>query len=305
MPAPLTPIPQHLPEVFSAKDAARSKLHSRRLKQSDITRISFAVYQRADPETIAVSTRAAAEAISFTQQAERWREQQRALATALSPHLPRHHFFCIRSAAALWELPNFGNLDPALDIACFKPTRPLRRKGFNASNVSPGLATTVTLPRTSIRLTDPPTVWAMHAAHLPLEDLVALGDAVIRQKRIPGTDRLERLPLAYLSDLERVVRSGRRVGIDRLRRALPLLRVSSASVPESHLRLQLQQWELPPFQLDYDIYDTHGNLLGCSEFAFPEFKLVVEYEGTITGQRRNSGIVTSRSMGTTLGQVGR
>jgi hypothetical protein len=61
--------------------------------------------------------------------------------------------------------------------------------------------------------------------------------------------------------------------------ALSLLSPHSASPPESHMRLQLQAWGFPQPALDYDVYDLHGRLLGCSEIAFPDFKVALEYEG--------------------------
>ncbi|WP_053383978.1 hypothetical protein [Leucobacter celer] len=40
--------------------------------------------------------------------------------------------------------------------------------------------------------------------------------------------------------------------------------------------------------LDFDVYGLGGRLLGCSEIAFPEYRVVQEYEGdhhrTDTGQ---------------------
>lgn len=69
---------------------------------------------------------------------------------------------------------------------------------------------------------------------------------------------------------------------------LPLISPHSASAPESHLRLQLGRWRLPAVSLDHDVYASNGRLLGCSEFAYPEYRVALEYEGdhhrTLTSQ---------------------
>ncbi|MEJ6489801.1 hypothetical protein PQI23_08710 [Leucobacter sp. USCH14] len=125
----------------------------------------------------------------------------------------------------------------------------------------------------------PADVWAMLGDELLLPDLVALGDAVIRRPRIPGTRRLERPPLATVDDLAALIERVQRRGNAALRTALPLLATGSASAPESHLRLLLMEWGLPVPVLDHDVYDHRGRWLGASEFAFPQYRLALEYEG--------------------------
>lgn len=119
----------------------------------------------------------------------------------------------------------------------------------------------------------------MLAAELDQPDLVALGDAVLRHPRIGGTHRFERPPRAIAADLQTEIGRGRRIGLDAARHALPLLTTQSASAPESHLRIRLREWGLPKPALDHDVFDADGQFLGCTEIAFPEFKVAFEYEG--------------------------
>lgn len=281
MSRPVAPLPTDLKEVFSAAEAASAGVSGQRLKHSDVARITRGIYLRNVLEPTGSHRLPASELESsgFLKRKQEWQSDQRRLASAVSGHMPPKHFFCLRTAALLWRLPTFRDFNENLDIACLSPHRPLRRQGFNARRIDPRLATVVRLKGSEILVTDPASTWAMHAHILPLRDLVAFGDAVIHHHRIPGTTRHERPPLANLVNMERVVAVGHRRGIDRLRQALPLLSTRSASVPESHLRLKLQQWILPKFELDHDVYDNNRRLLGCSEFAFPEFKLALEYEG--------------------------
>lgn len=73
--------------------------------------------------------------------------------------------------------------------------------------------------------------------------------------------------------------AGQRKGAALLRIALPLLVTSSASAPESHLRLLLSEWGAPRPALDHDVFDSGGRLIGCSEIAYPRYRLTLEYEG--------------------------
>lgn len=206
-------------------------------------------------------------------------QRAQALADCIDPRL----FFARRTAAAIWELPTGprppGNPDDLdeLDVATFSPRRAPRRSGLRSCQVLPRLATVVA--HNGIRVTDPASTWAMLAGGLSRRDGVALGDAIIHKQRIPGTDRLSRPPTATLADLHRAVSAGRRPGIRRLRELLPLLSSQSASPPESHLRLQIIDWGLPAPALDVDVYTAHGRLAGCSELAYPEHRLALEYEG--------------------------
>ncbi|WP_449277104.1 DUF559 domain-containing protein [Leucobacter sp. GX24907] len=90
---------------------------------------------------------------------------------------------------------------------------------------------------------------------------------------------MSRPPHAELEELGLAIRAGRRHGNDVLRRLLPHLSPHSASAPESHLRLLLLSWGIPLPELDHDVCDADGRWLGTSEFVFPEYRLVIEYEG--------------------------
>lgn len=206
-----------------------------------------------------------------------WAQRQREYAALFAPELPAGHFFCARTAAAIWRLPVPAPRDDDLEIACFSPDRAVRRSGFRGREVRGHLVNVIELD--GVPLSDPATTWAMLGRELSPFDLVALGDAVIQEHRIGGTSRSSRPPLAALRDLEAAVEMGRRPGIPQLRAALPLLSTKSASPPESYLRLLLNEWGAPPAELDYDIFDGDGQFIGCSEFAFPRYMLVIEYEG--------------------------
>ena len=263
----LAPLPSGLGHGFTARGARDAGVHANRLRQPDVTRLAHGLYA----QTSAIAPRD-----TDAHRDQLWRTRQIAAARAIATLLPDRHFFAGRTAAALWGLPVSSSGSDELAIATCYPHRATRRTGLSAVQVRSELVKVVR--HDGAPLTDPASTWAMLAGRMPLHDAVALGDAVIRRKRIPGTTRLERPPLAVRDELEAMVGAGRRVGVARLREAFPLLSPHSASPPESHLRLLLGEWGLPDPALDHDVHDSDGRLLGCSELAFPEIKLALEYE---------------------------
>ncbi|WP_243230957.1 endonuclease domain-containing protein [Microbacterium sp. CIAB417] len=111
----------------------------------------------------------------------------------------------------------------------------------------------------------------MLAASLPHPyDVVAVGDAVLRDWRVE--------PLASFPELSRAVDAGRRVGVARLREALPRMRARSGSRPETWLRLTIVDAGLPEPQLNVDVF-ADGEYVACVDLAYPERRIAFEYEG--------------------------
>jgi len=181
------------------------------------------------------------------------------------------------TAATLWEMrvPHFEA--DYLEVASLAPHRALRRAGVRSRVVSPHLVRVIR--HRGLPVSDPATTWANLSARLSPRELVTLGDGIVYRGRVPGSSRCVRAPLATVEALHIAARSGRRIGSAKLRVALSLLSTCSASDPETHCRLLFQEWGLPAPELDVDVYSTSGQLLGCSEFAYPALRLALEYEG--------------------------
>ncbi|GAA1325545.1 hypothetical protein ACFSWE_13370 [Leucobacter albus] len=179
----------------------------------------------------------------------------------------------------LWSLPvTLAEAAPAsLEIAAISQAPVQRVHAQRARRVAPSLVRTRSLH--GVPVTDPATTWAMLAPELRPSDAVAPGDAAVWRPRFPGTTRLVRPPLATLAELAAAAATPYRRGGRVLRGLLPLLSTQSASPPESHLRLRLAAWGAPQPHLDYDVRAAGGRLLGCSEIAFPQFRVALEYEG--------------------------
>lgn len=276
MSRPPVQLPAALGAVFSAGEARAVGVSARRLAQPDVVRIARGLYRRASHVT---SQHAEPVGLGPSHPAERWRVRQRSNASALMPYLPAGAFFSRFTAAAIWGLPVPVRPEPLdhLDVATLLPLHALKLDGVLGHRVHPDHVT-ITLRR-GMRVSDPATTWAMLAPRLTHNAGVALGDAVVRQARIPGTRRLERAPLATMGELTAMAMMRGRAGASQLRGMLPLISPHSASPPETDLRLLLRKWHAPEYELDFDVYDECGRLAGCSEVVFRAFKLALEYEG--------------------------
>ncbi|WJL97076.1 hypothetical protein QSU92_07905 [Microbacterium sp. ET2] len=182
-------------------------------------------------------------------------------------------FFSHVTAAAIWGLPLPPKLlrDDTIDVSVWAPGRAPRGRGVRGHQAHEALAHVRRHPATGLLVTSPATTWAALAAVLPnVRDVVAVGDAAVRSWRTT--------PLAQLHELTAAAGAGRRVGVARLREALPQIRTRSASRPETHLRLVVVDAGLSEPELNYEVFDA-GMYLGALDLAYPRLKIGLEYEG--------------------------
>lgn len=104
---------------------------------------------------------------------------------------------------------------------------------------------------------------------LSVWDLIAAADYLVGPK-----------PKATLANLEDAVATWQgQNGAKTLRAALPFVRLRVRSPRETLLRLLLLDAGLPEPEINYWIYDDHGQFLTESDLVYPEEKVVIEYEG--------------------------
>jgi very-short-patch-repair endonuclease len=200
------------------------------------------------------------------------------LAQDYAPIMGDEQFFSHVTAALLWGLPVPASVVASAsrpDVGVLAPRRTPRSVGVIGRR-HPATAVSVREhPDHRLRLLSPASTWASLATVLTdVRDLVAVGDAVVREPMFRG----DLPPLATIAQLKAVVAAHRRVGVARLRAALPLIRTRSASRPETWLRLALLDAGLPEPELNWTVI-VDGAFLACVDLAYPARRVALEYEG--------------------------
>lgn len=116
----------------------------------------------------------------------------------------------------------------------------------------------------------PALLWVQLASVLDVDDLVAVGDAIVGAK--PA--------LASIDELRILTRRwGRRRGGRMAAVAIDQLRVGSLSRPESLQRLQLVRAGVPEPELNVRVEDRFGKLISMGDLVWRRYRTVLEYEG--------------------------
>lgn len=189
---------------------------------------------------------------------------------ALAARLPGHTFFSHFTAGHLHGMPlshRFALAEP-IHLGVSAPARPLVAKRLigHSMRLLPGDLGELD----GLRLTSPERTWCDLAAWLTLEQLIAAGDALLSAANRKSTPaRLAAAVEQYPS----------RRGVRIARAAVPLLSARSLSPAESILRVRIIQAGLPTPQQNLSIYSAEGRFLAMCDLAFPDFKVIVEYEG--------------------------
>lgn len=251
-------IPTELGRTFAVATALRHGVSASRLRGSDLDRPFHGV------RSIRVAGDQDADIAALV-----WDR-----AFSFAERMSRHEFFSHMTSAVLWGLPLPGLRSLDLDVGVFAPHRLPRGRGVRGHQLRSALGAVVEHPGASVRLLDPASTWASLGAHLHPYDLVAVGDAITREWRLPEGQP----PLATLAELEAAVLAGRRVGVGALRLALPRVRTRSASRPETWLRLRLVDAGLPEPELNLAVPLGRGVYVAL-DLAYPFRQVGIEYEG--------------------------
>ena len=118
----------------------------------------------------------------------------------------------------------------------------------------------------------PIEAWLQLGVSATVDDLVAVGDGLIRRKS----------PLTTLAAISQAVASSpRRPGIRLLREAVPLLRARTDSIQETRVRLRIVHAGLPCPTVNVSIFDQYGELLFSIDMGYEDIRLGVEYDGAV------------------------
>jgi hypothetical protein len=253
------PLPEELPSAFVTHAALAAGVTRSRLRGADLERPFHGTY------------------LVRHSAARDEREVFLRRASAALARLGPGAFLSHRSAAILWQVPLPFPVDPEgpVDVGFVHPARPTRLDGVRAHRVQPAHVRLTTHALTGLRTASPASTFAMLGAVLAQPyDLVAVGDSLVSD-RVFARDGA----LARVDQLEAAVFSGRRVGINVLRAALPRIRMRVASRPETWTRLTLVDAGLPEPAINLDVFDSRGLFIGCVDLAYPRSKVAIEYEG--------------------------
>jgi hypothetical protein len=125
-----------------------------------------------------------------------------------------------------------------------------------------------------LRVTSPSRTWIDLAAGLPAGALLALTDQMLaRGFPAEGFPRI-------------LARSRRRRGVARARSVLPCADSLAGSPMESVLRWLIHEAGLPRPVLQHVIRDVSGGFLAQVDLAWPEQRVVVEFDGDLHRDRR-------------------
>ncbi|MDF9878006.1 endonuclease domain-containing protein [Cellulosimicrobium cellulans] len=119
----------------------------------------------------------------------------------------------------------------------------------------------------------PEHAWRQLAGSSSVEELVVLGDAIVRRRRPPTT-------VAALRRAVHGAPAGTR-GIARLRGALDLVRPGTDSPMESRTRLLLVSAGLSCPLVNLPVHDTAGVFVAMPDMTYPEARIAIEYDGDV------------------------
>jgi hypothetical protein len=242
------PLPQKLhSRAFSVSEALGASVRPGRLRAGDLRAPFRGVREPADAEITLLSRCA-----------------------AMNTRMPTDGAFSHSTAAILLGLPLPLRLarGETLHVSVARPRRTPRIRGVVGHQLTLRDGDVVTAA--GFRVTSPVRTWCDLAPHLSISELVAVGDAIVHW----------RTPRASVADLVSAAAALRgRPGASVALAASGLLHERAESPQESELRVMLVQGGLPRLDVNVDLHDEHGGFVARPNLRFPDFRVIVEYEG--------------------------
>lgn len=178
-------------------------------------------------------------------------------------------FFSHTTAAAIYDLPLPRRLpaDGRLHVSAVLPDR--APEGSSVRGHTQAERPVLRIVR-GLCVPDPVEVWRQLAALLSVDELVIVGDALLRRTA----------PLCAIDELSSgvAVATGR-PGVRRLRAAMESVRARTDSPMETVLRLAIVRAGLPEPQINFRLHGRDGRVVASGDLVFPHARLVVEYDG--------------------------
>ena len=258
------PLPHHVAgRAFAVRDSAIARA---RLRRSDLA-APFAGVR------VPIGTHAALGPSDVGDDDNRWRRLRDiavARAIAFSTVLPDSAVYSHHTAAHVHELPLPRRLmnDLTVHVSVRTQAERRRRSGVAFHLVPPGRQRVHVV--NGLPVTTAVDTWCALSAVLRVEELVVMGDALVRRKR----------PLATMDELEVAVRRhGGRHGAKALRAALVLIRARTDSPAETELRIAIHDAALPEPEVNVWVLDDRGRRIRLGDLVYRRERILVEYDG--------------------------
>jgi very-short-patch-repair endonuclease len=170
-----------------------------------------------------------------------------------------------------YRSPSRGRLDiDAVHVSMYKRVNRSQVPGvcFHAWKHEASIATVVG----NVRCLSPVDVWKQLSPFVSLEELVALGDSMMRKD--------PRLKRVGLNDFRVALQKDEAFhGRSLCRRAMKLMRENTDSSTETRTRLLLDQHGFKNPLVNFEIFDPEEGRTYIVDIAYPEFHLIIEYDG--------------------------
>jgi hypothetical protein len=182
------------------------------------------------------------------------------------------------AAGWIWEFPHYLCNGDTLHISRPEGKPAVRRPGVvgHECRIFAGEVAVVD----GVNVTTRERTWLDLAAHLAVDDLVVIADHLVRLPRPAFEGRTEQY--CTQAQLQATIdrHPGKR-GVRKARAALALSRVGADSPPETRLRLALLYAELPEPAVNAAVIDELGNSHHQPDLSYPEYRVGIEYEGSV------------------------
>ncbi|WP_037081025.1 type IV toxin-antitoxin system AbiEi family antitoxin domain-containing protein [Pseudonocardia spinosispora] len=198
-------------------------------------------------------------------------DRHRLLIGATFPELAADAVLSHGSAAVLHGLPTWGV--PLDRVAVTRNRRSGARRGTRAHVHAAPLGTDEVCLIDGFPVTSLPRTVVDIARALVFESAVVIGDAALR---LIGPDELA----------DMLARARRRPGVARAGRAVAFMNPASESVGESRSRVAIAMAGLPAPVLQWEVRAPSGRLIGRTDLAWPQHRVVGEFDGRVKYGRR-------------------
>ena len=161
-------------------------------------------------------------------------------------------------------LPERFAQDGRLHVSAVAPGRVPQVNGVIGHQSSSGAV----IRHKGLRVSGPELTWVSLASMLDLDDLIAIGDALVSGDH----------PWTTVGRLKEAILPGVR-GAGKLRAAMPLIRLGVRSRPETHLRLAVVRAGFPEPAVAHPVWIPALQQNLHPDLAWPAWRVGMEYEG--------------------------